>query len=86
MANARKRNTTVKKVMMGKGFSVGYNEAKKGKPLDVERYADDPASQWRYERGRQFAICWGGILKNGHRLRIEAMTAFSAAYQAGDIV
>ena len=81
MAQAATKKSTFKKVLASGDFRRGFEEAKKGKPFK----ADDKAS-WDYERGRQFAFCFNGQLKQGRNVTISALYAFANAFHNGSII
>jgi len=41
---------------------------------------------WHYERGRLFAFCYNGKIKEGRRLRMDAIFAFQQAYYEDSII
>jgi hypothetical protein len=61
------KNTTTTAVIRSAAFVRGFNEVRKGKPLSYDSYRD-ANDQWNYERGRQFALCFNGALKNGAKV------------------
>ena len=66
MANAKTRTVTLRSIITNAAFRKGYEEAKKGLPLDPDAF--DYVQVWNYERGRQFAMCFNGVLKHGARV------------------
>lgn len=68
----------IQSIMRSAAFVVGFNEVRKGRPLNYEAFAD-PNSQWNYERGRQFSLIFNGPLKKGRTLNIGAVLYFSQA-------
>jgi len=84
MANAKTRPVTLKSIISCAAFRKGYEEAKKGLPInsDVFTYKD----VWQYERGRQFAFCYDGRLKEGNRVRMDALYALGGAMNAGHVL
>ena len=65
-------------VMRSAAFVRGFKEAQKGKPLDYDAYRDTN-NQWNYQRGRQFALIFDGVLKNGSKLTLAAQYAMQNA-------
>ena len=61
------KNTTTTAVIRSAAFVRGFNEVRKGKPLDYDAFRD-VNDQWNYERGRQFALLFNGALKNGAKV------------------
>jgi len=53
VTTTKKRKLTA--CMRGKAFVKGFNDKRKGKPLDYEAFPYDTNAQWDYERGRLFA-------------------------------
>lgn len=69
--------------MRGKYFVKGFNDKRKGKPLDYEAFPYDTNAQWDYERGRLFACIFDGALKSGARLNWQAQAAMGQALESG---
>jgi hypothetical protein len=65
--------------MRRSAFVKGFNDRRKGKPLDYEAFPYDVNSQWDYERGRLFACVFNGALKQGNKLTWEAQSAMGEA-------
>lgn len=65
-------------------FVRGFKEAQQGLPFVEDM--EDPASQWGYERGRLFGTIYKGVLKNGIHVTREAVRAYRAARDAGEIL
>lgn len=84
MANAKTRPITLRSIISCAAFRKGYEEAKKGLPLASDKYSY--AEVWNYERGRQFACLYDGRLKEGNRVRMDAMYALSGAMNAGHVI
>ena len=84
MANARTKRVTWQSIMNTAAFRKGYEDAKKGLPLAADDFQFKEA--WHYERGRQFAFCYDGRLKEGRRLRMDAVYAFQHAFNAGHVI
>ena len=84
MANAKTRTVTLRSIISCAAFRKGYEEAKKGLPLASDRF--NYADVWQYERGRQFAFCYNGRLKEGRQIRMDAVLAFQQAYNAGHVI
>lgn len=85
MANAKTKSVTFRSILNAAAFRKGYEEARKGLPLDPDAYPFG-REVWLYERGRQFAFCYEGRLKEGNRIRLDALYAFAQAYHAGHII
>jgi hypothetical protein len=60
-------------------FNLGFQEIRKGKPLNYDAFPHDCNAQWQYERGRQFAYVFGGKLKVNNKLSYYAIEAFHQA-------
>jgi hypothetical protein len=71
------KNTTTSAVIRSRAFVLGFNEVKTGRPLNYDAYPYDSNKQWDYERGRQFALCFNGALKQG------AKVSYTAAMMLG---
>lgn len=78
------KKAKVQSIMRSTAFVVGFNEARKGRPLDYEAFVD-PNSQWNYERGRQFGLIFDGPLKKGRVLNLGAVLYFGQAVQQKEI-
>jgi hypothetical protein len=74
----------IQSIMRSAAFVVGFNEARKGRPLDYEAFVN-PNSQWNYERGRQFGLIFDGPLKKGRVLNIGAVLYFGQAISMKEI-
>ncbi|CAB4156594.1 hypothetical protein UFOVP1417_10 [uncultured Caudovirales phage] len=61
------KNTTTTAVIRSRAFVLGFNEVKTGRPLNYDAFRD-ANDQWNYERGRQFALCFNGVLKRGAKV------------------
>jgi hypothetical protein len=84
MGNATTRTVTLRSIINCAAFRKGYEEAKKGLPLAADGF--DYKTVWQYERGRQFAFCYDGRLKDGNRVRIDALYALGGAMNAGHVL
>jgi len=84
MANAKTRTVTLRSIITNAAFRKGYEEAKKGLPLAADGF--DYKTVWQYERGRQFAFCYDGRLKEGNRVRMDALYALGGAMNAGYVL
>jgi hypothetical protein len=71
-------------VMRSGAFVRGFNEARKGKPMDYDAYQEtgQTNARWAYERGRLFGLLFNGPLKEGPRITWPAYAAFRDAYNA----
>ena len=69
-------------VMRSGAFVRGFNEARKGKPMDYDAYqeAGQTNARWAYERGRLFGLIYSGPLKQGPRVTWDAYSAMRNAY------
>lgn len=72
------------RVMRSSQFVRGFNEAKKGKPLNYDAY-NDTNPQWYYERGRLFGFVFHGALKSGSKVTWPAIEAMEQAIISGAI-
>jgi hypothetical protein len=84
MGNAKTRQVTLRSIIGCAAFRKGYEEAKKGAPLASDGFSYQEV--WNYERGRQFAFCYDGRLKDGRRIRMDALYALSGAMNAGHVL
>jgi hypothetical protein len=84
MANAKTRTITLRSIISCAAFRKGYEEAKKGLPINSDGF--DYKNVWQYERGRQFAFCYDGRLKEGNRVRIDALHALAEAMNAEHVI
>ena len=84
MANAKTRTVTLRSIISCAAFRKGYEEAKKGLPLAADGFRYNQV--WQYERGRQFAFCYDGRLKDGNRVRMDALCALNRAMNAGHVL
>lgn len=84
MSNAKTRNVTFRSIMRSAAFVKGYQEARKGLPPASDAFP--LATVWLYERGRQFAFCYDGRLKEGNKIRMDALIAFQHAWYARHII
>ena len=84
MANANTHGVTLRSIITSSAFRKGYEEAKKGLPLTADGFEYNQV--WQYERGRQFAFCYDGRLKDGNRVRINALRALNRAMNARHVL
>ena len=84
MSNAKTRNVTLRSIIGAAAFRQGYEDAKKGLPLAADAF--DYKNVWQYERGRQFAFCYEGRLKEGNRVRNDAVYALMHAMNARHVL
>ena len=84
MANAKTRQVTLRSIISCSAFRKGYEEARKGLPLASDKFSY--AEVWQYERGRQFAFCYDGRLKEGNKVRMDALYALGGAMNAGHVI
>ena len=84
MANAKTHSVTLRSIITSSAFRKGYEEAKKGLPLAADGFGYNQV--WQYERGRQFAFCYNGRLKEGNRVRMDALYALGGAMNAGHVL
>jgi hypothetical protein len=84
MAQVETRQTGFRGVMRSGAFVRGFNEARKGKPMDYDCFSGhgDTNARWNYERGRLFGLLFSGPLKEGPRITFFAYVAFRDAYNA----
>lgn len=74
---------SLRKFMSSRNFVDGFESVRRGRPFD---YSRDLASAWAYERGRLLATIYGGALKNGQRVRDDAIDAYVEARRSGIII
>ena len=67
-------------------FVRGYNEVRKGIPMDYDAYFDNPKDRESYERGRMFGCVFNGSLKYGKKATYEAQRALSDAFYSGAVI
>lgn len=69
-------------VIRSAAFVRGFNEARRGIPMDYDAYQDrgQTNTRWDYERGRLLGIIYQGPLKYGHRVADAAVRALSEAH------
>lgn len=79
MSNYSSKPCKVTAYMRMKGFTVGVNSVRSGKPFNPEQYEGDRGAQWRYEVGRQFAYIYDGPIKNGNKICMHAAYALGHA-------
>lgn len=84
MSNAKTRQVTHRSIISGAAFRKGYEEAKKGFPINYDAFTYKEV--WNYERGRQFAFCYDGRLKDGNRVHMDALSALGLAMNARNVV
>jgi len=84
MSNAKTRGVTLRSIISAASFRKGYEDAKKGLPLAADAF--DYKNVWQYERGRQFAFCYEGRLKEGNRVRNDAVYALMHAMNARHVL
>lgn len=80
------KTTTTTAVIRSSAFVKGFGEVKKGKPLNYDAYPYDSNKQWDYERGRQFALCFNGALKNGSKVTHSAALMFGVELHRKSII
>ena len=86
-AQIKTRNVTFKSVMRTAAFMRGVREAREGLPMDYKAYDNERSTdnRWNYERGRQFGLLYAGPVKDGGRVRWDAIHALQAALGAQHI-
>lgn len=84
MSNSGRRFVKYQAVMRRADFMRGYREKLAGKPFDYEH--TNLKDIWSYERGRLFACYFTGAIKDGHRVRHEAVHAFANALHNGYVI
>jgi hypothetical protein len=74
-AQIKTRTVSFKSVMRTAAFMRGFKEARKGLPMDYDAYDNERSTdnRWSYERGRQFGLLYAGPVKDGGRVRWEAI-------------
>lgn len=81
------KNVSLNSVMRRAPFVRGFNETQKGIPMDYDAYLDERTNdRWQYERGRLFGLMYKEKLKDGHRVRYDAIRSFSDAVSRGIIL
>lgn len=75
------RTIKVSAIIRSAAFVRGFNEARKGLPMDYDVYnkANEVSKRWDYERGRQFGFIYAGRLKNGQTVRADAIYNYADA-------
>jgi hypothetical protein len=86
MSQLPTKSVSIQKLMWEAAFNAGFNDVHNGVPFDCDRYHGDPNKQWSYERGRQFAIIYAGPVKNGKKLRHNAVTNYHHAVMSGYVI
>lgn len=73
---------TASSIMRSAAFVRGFKEVRKGIPMDYDAFSDprDRQNRWNYERGRLFGCIYSQALKDGARLKGDAVWAFTLAY------
>lgn len=68
-------------ILRSAAFVRGFKEARKGLPMDYDAFtgAGETRDRWNYERGRQFGCVYASTLKEGARVRYEAIMGWNAA-------
>lgn len=66
-------------------FVRGFNEVKKGIPMDYNAYSNDMFHACLYEYGRLFGCIFNGNLKDGKKVTYDAVIAFNNAARNGYI-
>jgi hypothetical protein len=79
------KNVGLRGVMRSAAFVRGFNEARKGIPMDYACYLErgEINTRWAYERGRLLGFIFQGPLKDGHAVRYTAVRAMADAHSAG---
>ena len=77
----RTRTVKTSAVMRSAAFMRGFKEAHKGIPMDYDAYtgAREVDKRWDYERGRQFGFIYDGDVKDGGRIRHDALYEYALA-------
>ena len=83
--NAHTSKNTVLSIMARAAFRRGFDDVRAGRPFDPDAFIKGN-DQWLYERGRQFAVVFGGTLKVGRSITREAHVAMIHAKRAGSII
>lgn len=80
-SQVRTRAGTLKSAMTRAAFVRGFKEAREGLPMDYEAFTGEGETnaRWQYERGRQFGFVYQGELKQGPRVRWQAVQAMEGA-------
>jgi hypothetical protein len=86
-AQVKTRTVSFKSVMRTAAFMRGVREARKGLPMDYDAYDNErnTDNRWNYERGRQFGLLYVGPVKDGGRVRWDAIYALREALGARHI-
>ena len=84
MTNAKTCNVTIRSILSCAAFMKGYDEAKKGLSINYDAFTYREV--WHYERGRQFAFCYDGRLKDGKRVHVDALYALGSAMNARHVL
>jgi hypothetical protein len=80
------KTTTTAAVIRTAAFARGFNEVKKGKPLEYDAFPYDANKQWDYERGRQFALLFNGAIKKGAKVTYAAELMFGIELHRKSII
>ena len=82
MSQVKQKLVTLKSIMRSAAFMRGYKEVCKGRPYDYDVFqaGGETKQRWGYERGRQFALVYGGNVKDGARITYEAQDAMRDAF------
>ena len=88
MGQITTRGVSFKSVLGSAAFMRGVREARAGIPMDYNAYDNegDTRKRWNYERGRQFGLVYSGPVKDGNRVRWEAIHAVRDAKNRGDMI
>ena len=86
-SQVKTKTVSYKSVMRTAAFMRGVREARAGIPMDYDAYENgrNTDNQWSYERGRQFGILYAGPVKDGGRVRWDAIYALREALGARHI-
>lgn len=68
-------------ILRSAAFVRGFREARKGVPMDYDAFtgAGETKDRWNYERGRQFGYVYASALKEGARVRYDAIRGWNEA-------
>jgi len=79
----RTRTIKISTVMRSAAFVRGFKEAQKGIPMDYDAFSEarDIPNRWNYERGRQFGFVYRNAIKDGAKVRYDAVREYAFAME-----
>lgn len=67
-------------------FVRGFNEARKGIPMDYNAYNDNMSDRESYERGRLFGMIFKEPIKIGKKATYQAQVALNNAFNTRAVI